>query len=214
MSKSAPLLIALLTTGLLATPLQAQWSVELRGGVNLGDLRIEADTGDEPVDLRTGILAGAIVSYQTDPHLRMRIGGLFSQKGGTQHQADGYEARVRLAYAEIPLGVQFFPTENERFQPFLAAGGFVAFETDCQLQAVGGGQTIDLSCSAEAADRKTTDLGLSLGAGAEIDLGAVVLAGEAGYAFGFRDISHTSSATVNTRTISLSLGLRYVFAGR
>jgi Outer membrane protein beta-barrel domain len=204
-------LLTSLVLGLLPLPLHAQIHVGLQGGVTLGDLVIDTDTGSEDVNRRSGAVAGLLVDYPVSPHVQLAVGGRLTQKGGTLPQGGGVDALARLSYAEVPLFVRLLPSAEGRVRPYLSAGGYLAFEASCDLQLDGGGQVVDVGCE-EAAARKKTDHGFLFGVGAQFDFGSVGMVLGADYALGLRNISHTASATEKTRTLAVTAGLSYTIS--
>ena len=205
-------LLTSVVIGLLPVPLRAQIDVGIQGGVALGDLVIKTDAGSEDVNRRAGVVAGLLLDYRVSPRVQLAIGGRLSQKGGTLPQGAGVDALARLSYAEVPFFVRLLPSAGGRVRPFVSAGGFLAFETNCDLRLEGEGQAVDIGCE-EAAARKKADHGLLFGAGAQVDLGSLDLVLGADYSLGLRNISHTTSATEKTRTIALTAGLSYTLSG-
>jgi len=204
--------LTFLILGLIPVSLRAQLNLGARGGLSLGHQKVDATTGPEDVNARSGVVAGLTLGYQVNPHVQLALGGRIAQKGGTQAQQGGVDALLRTTYLELPFSVQLFPSNADAFRPFVSAGGFLAFETDCDLRLEGRGQSMDVGCE-EAADREKTDFGVLLGGGSVVDLGGPALMLEVEYALGLRDVSHTPSATVKTRTIYLTAGLKYAWQG-
>lgn len=218
------------------TPVSAQTTVSLMGGLNRTSLDLDAPgagTGFfEPLNRRS---VGLNASLPVSDRFAVRLGGSYSQKGGsldvmgilssvagvgvvpenpTSELDDlDFDAALEMDYLELTALAELrFPLSGERVWGHLLAGPALARRSSCRM-AVSvreGGTSLRETedCDIIDLDAKHFDFGIAGGAGIEIGLTGRVNA-QLGvlYILGLLDNSEDASDTLKHRTLTIRAGL-------
>lgn len=170
---------------LIASPLQAQTTLGVKGGVNVANVSTNVDLPDV-IDSKTGFVGGGFVTLGLGSLFAVQPELLYSQKG---FQVDEFGETVKLNtnYIEIPvlLKAQF---KLAMLRPAVYAGPVLSFETGCSVSAL----ELSVDCGDEIADvgeRKTNEWGAVFGANFDFILGPVILILDARYQLGLTNLA-------------------------
>jgi hypothetical protein len=164
----------------------------------------------DDADRLTGLLAGVYVVKPIAGALAFRPELLYSQKGaeGSFDEEDvSGKAKIKVAYLEVPVLLQYEATESSDVRPHVYAGPSFSFKTTCKLEGSGGGVSVSFDCDDVELDVKSFDLGGVVGAGLTFPIGGLRAAIGARYQHGFTDL--TDDAVVRNRVLSLYAGLEF-----
>jgi hypothetical protein len=171
------------------------------GGVNVFTVSGSDATGAKS---RTSFFAGASLTVPLAQRLFVQPEVLYSGEGATYTDTSG-TATLKLAYLEIPvlLGVDFSsgPTSSVR----IFAGPAVGFKVSCSAELTSGGITLSGSCASGTV--KSTDYGVTGGAGFTMHLSRFNLNVDARYTLGLAKI--VSGADVKNQGFSIGAGLSF-----
>ncbi len=171
----------------------------LKGGLTASTLNVEERRGIE-VSSIWGAAAGIFVGKPLTDSLGLQIEALVSQRGARDETA-GRSTTVRLAYLDVPVLLRVGNTQSDRLHAHAFAGPTFGFKlkADGPNDSIfGGGNT--------TGEVKAFDLGLTLGAGFDVDRISV----DARYTFGLRNVAVApSDGVVKNRSFALLLGYRF-----
>jgi hypothetical protein len=181
--------VCLLTAPLGVAVGQAQRAtVGAELGYSRSDLRGADATG---VTVREGALTGVYLEAALAGRLSLRPELLFALKGGratTALEGGGTALLdINLAYLEMPILFKITPLRR-RVRPVLFAGPAPALQIGCDFQVILPNQPVSATCAEAGFSVRQLDLGLVVGAGAEIRWGQSALSLEARYTSGLRSI--------------------------
>jgi hypothetical protein len=133
----------------------------LMGGVNIFTVGGSDATGAKS---RTSFFGGASLMVPLGQMFFVEPQILFSGEGAT-YTDTSVTSTLKLSYVQVPvlLGVNIGGTERSGLRVF--AGPMVAFKVGCTAEGSGGGLTVSGSCSDIGLDVKSTDFGVTGGAG-------------------------------------------------
>jgi hypothetical protein len=169
---------------LIATPLQAQTTLGVKGGINVANVSTNIDIS-ELVDSRTGFVGGAFVTLGLGSLFAVQPELLYSQKGFKAEES-GQSAQLGTNYIEIPvlLKAQF---KLAMLRPAVYAGPVASFETSCNLDVVG--VSFDCDDGEGFVDRKKNEWGAVFGANVDLLLGSITLILDGRYQLGLTNLA-------------------------
>lgn len=173
-----------------------------RAGVNLANVAIDGDDSSPSFDTRTGLVAGAFVTWQAVSWLQVQPEVLYTAKGASL-ELDGIDARLVLEYVEVPLLARV--TRRVSGAPvYVVAGPALAWRLGAKSRTVFSGATEEIDL---ADDVESFDLGIVAGGGVEV--GRFVI--DARYTFGVRDIDadRTDAVSIRNRVLSVTAGFKF-----
>lgn len=173
-----------------------------RAGVNLANVSVDGDDSSPSFDTRTGLVAGAFVTWQALSWLQVQPEVLYTAKGASLEQ-DGIDAQLLLDYLEVPLLARV--TRRVSGTPvYVVAGPALAWRLRAKSRAAFSGATEEIDL---ADDVESFDLGIVAGGG--VDVGRFVI--DARYTFGVRDIDadRTDAVSMRNRVLSLTAGFKF-----
>jgi hypothetical protein len=217
--------IILVMAMLVAVPVMAQdkqISFGVKAGVNMANLALDPEPIKGPDNLM-GIAAGGMLSFNLSPSLCLDGEVLYIQKGASMDSESEFcssESDLKLTYISISPMLRFkFHTAS--FTPYLMGGAEfgILMSAKSTGTSICGGDTEDFDVDVKDY-YKSSDLGVSFGAGVEFPLGTSALFFEGRYAMGLSDISDTpsdmtaaadtgSDSSLKTKGIYLFGGLRF-----
>lgn len=193
--------------------LAQQLSVGARGGYVRSTLSWD---GTEPVETswNPNFHVGAVSRLEIHRIFALQLEVWYVEKGsGARLPAESADGDFEVSYLEIPLLVQFrVPlSPDSRVAPRLFAGPSVAYELDCGVSLVIGGDEVNWDCDDPNIDvqRKTTAFDLVFGAGIDIEAGPGAILLDAMYDLGLtnlNDAPETPDDTIKSKAWMLSLG--------
>ena len=79
-------------------------SVGVKGGVSFTTLSPPVRENNVDLDRRTGIVAGAFITWPFAEHVGLQLEGLYAQKGTAFHRpGSGFTGTTKLDYFEVPI---------------------------------------------------------------------------------------------------------------
>jgi hypothetical protein len=209
-------LVALALVALAAAPVQAQRyggpplaqraayssiSAGLRAGLNVATLY-----GDDVSEAgaRTGFSGGLFLTYSLTPIVAIQPEILFSAKGA-EIDRDGFspmgvgEREYTFGYLELPMLARVNVPLRSAARPYLIAGPALAIKLYGDLDEEDLGESL-----------KGSDLGVVVGGGLDVGLGARRVVLDARYTFGLNDVFDVvgdPEAKNGALTISVGVGL-------
>ena len=132
---------------------------------------------------------------------------------------EGVELDLRLDYLELPLLLVLPLRLESGASPYFFGGPTFAFETACELSAEGPGIEITFDCD-EGEDfdievlRKTTDIGIALGAGVDVPAGPGSFLVEGRYTLGLTNIDDSEDDdAIKNRSAAVMIGYSFPIGG-
>jgi hypothetical protein len=190
------------------------------GGGNLASLSTDAKDAKLGTLTRWGV--GGALEWDVTPNLAlatrpMYVGGGTNIKtmpglGDVSAQGKGSYARTELGYIELPLLIKYsFATEGAR--PYLIAGpslGLLRSAHSVYKLGNAAEQSDDIK-----KDFKTTDIGLSAGAGVGANIGQAYVFAEGLYGFGLTNINKDKAeGTGRNRGLQVRAGVTVRLGGK
>lgn len=218
LSPTAIFLLAFLILGAGVSPAHGQVDIEpgVKGALNLADLR-----GDDAQFLlqdeqdpsrRTGVAVGGFAQVNLDETFGLRPELAYVQKGASAEtevqppggQTQTVEATLRIDYIELPVLGTVALREEGDVRPVLFAGPALAFNVSAEQELEADGETETADFSDAISD---VDVGLHLGAGADVPTGAGTVTLDARYELGVLDLPDEGDADIQNQGIRFSVGL-------
>jgi Outer membrane protein beta-barrel domain len=200
---SSLMAVALVSNGSVA---MAQGvSIGVKGGVSFTTLT-SAVSENVDLDRRTGIVAGAFVTWPLAEHVGLQLEGLYAQKG-TAFDQPGFTGTTKLDYFEVPilLVASTAPSHSggTSFQFF--GGPSIAFKVSAKSSGSFEGETVDVDIPDEWIEG--VDWGVLAGAG--VTFGHISVEGR--YTFGLSDVNGDPEAPTKVRNGSAAVlaGFRF-----
>jgi hypothetical protein len=180
-----------------------------KGGLNIAN--IDTDEPDFDSSTRTGIVAGAFVSFGLTDMFYLQPEVLFSQKGFSQEES-GADLTAELDYFQIPVLLKaVFPIEDSPIRPGVYAGGAISFESSCEVSGEMDGVSVSADCDAGdlELEREKTDFGVVFGAEVQYDAGSFTILLDGRYDLGLRDLDKDEELSTKSRTWSFMAGVGF-----
>jgi hypothetical protein len=177
----------------------------VKGGVIFATLSDDSSQ-DVDLDTRTGIVAGAFVTWPIRERISFQVEVLYAQKGAAFNQA-GIKATTELDYVEVPLlfVASTAPSRSggTSFQFF--GGPSVAFKVSAKGSGSFQGEAVDVDIPDDQIN--SVDVGVVVGAG--VTFGHVLVEGR--YTFGLTNINNATSdpTEVKNRSVAILAGVRF-----
>ena len=191
--------VALVTVTFLPVAAAAQTPITfgVKAGVTASTLSAN-DTADLDVKTIWGAAAGVFLGKNLTPNLGLQLEGLVTQRGAKDNTFGG-DAKIRLAYFDVPLTVRYGSTTTNETHYHIFTGPQIGFKLKAEnTDDVFG--TTDIDDEVEA-----LDFGWTLGAGVERNR----LSLDARYTFGLMNINAASSdEPVKNRSFMVLIGFR------
>jgi hypothetical protein len=177
------------------------------GGVNIFTFSGSDATGAKS---RTSFFAGASLNLPLSSSVFVQPEALYSGEGG-KFESAGTTDELKLAYLRVPLllGVDLTPSARTGLRIF--AGPVAGFKVSCDAAETTGGTTTSASCSSiPGLDLKSTDFGVTGGAGLTFHMPRFNINVEGRYTLGLAKI--VSSLDVKNQGFSIGAGLSFPLA--
>ncbi|MFN2603707.1 MAG: porin family protein [Gemmatimonadaceae bacterium] len=192
-------------------------TIGVMAGVNYSKVSQDPESSDVSFEYKPGFVGGVFLGIQVNDWFSIEPEVLFSQKGSKvkgKGNNSALEGSVRINYIEIPVLAKFwFPVSNPGVKPFIFGGPEVEFKVSCTAEgailAVTGSEDCDKTDN--EINLKSTDFGVTGGAGVQFRAGGQDLRVDARYTFGLTDINDSSAASDNreikNRAFAVTVGL-------
>lgn len=188
------------------------WSIGPEVGVNFSKWGSDADDSD----YKTGLLAGAFVTYSIQNTYGFSAKVLFSQKGAAytlSAPGDDTDVKAQLNYIEIPITARVFFNREGTIRPNVFLGPSFGFLTGAKVKVEDGDyenyEDIDDNIDSYKDVYNTFDLGIAAGLGLNIKVGEeMYFIIDARYTYGLTDIAKGGS-DVNNQAVAVSAGLSF-----
>ena len=191
--------VALATVTFLPVAAAAQTPITfgVKAGVTASTLSAN-DSADLDVKTIWGAAAGVFLGKNLTPNLGLQLEGLVTQRGAKDNTFGG-NAKIRLAYLDVPLTVRYGSTTTNETHFHVFTGPQVGFKLKAEtIDDVFG--TTDISDDVES-----MDFGWTLGAGVERNR----LSLDARYTLGLMNLNATSPGdTIKNRSFMVLIGFR------
>jgi hypothetical protein len=176
----------------------------VKGGVSFSTFS-EDSAQDVGLDRRTGIVAGAFVTFPVE-RFSVQLEGLYTQKGAAFSES-GITGTTKLDYFEVPVLFVFSttPSGSAGTSIQLFAGPSVAFKVSAKGSGSFDGETVDVDIPDE--DIEKVDLGVVVGAG--VTFGRLSIDGR--YTIGLSNLNGAASdpTKVKNRALAVLAGVRF-----
>ncbi len=160
------------------------------------------------VKAKPGFHFGLLAGVKVKGILYLNTGVIYTDKG-----FDSDDEKLKIGYVEVPFLLSLnWPA---RLSPRLFVGPVVSFETKCNSSRVPGFDELSCDHPLASVQRQKTDIGLALGGGVGLPLGAGSAFFDLWLNQGLRDISlePRPSGWVRNQALILSAGYRYPLGG-
>jgi hypothetical protein len=205
------LVLALVLTLGTAVSAGAQTAVGIKGGVAIANFSVTENghPPETPYEARNGILLGGTVEIGLTPWLAVQVEGRYSQEGSRQTEM-GTTASVRLAYLSFPVVAKArIANESSPVVPYLFAGAFVGFKTQCSVE-VEGAISLDLACEELDVSPPSNDYGALFGGGVEVSAGQGALTLDGGYSLGRKNLADGLGVDAFSRVLAVTIGYKFI----
>ena len=196
-------------------------------GVNLANVSVSPKPPEWDISTRTGLVAGGALLIYLGPNIGLQVEPAYMQKGSKVKIEEGnqkIEATLHANNLDIPVLLKISLGQGSA-QPYLIAGPTLGFKLgDAKLvldKAIVDGQDvtnlIPEDQKEEKLDTKSTEFGVSFGAGVMFPVGNNQLFIEGAYNLGLTNMAETDESDeiqdVNTRSIQFKVGLLFSLGG-
>lgn len=206
--------LAVLAALAVATPLTAQTSFGVRGGMTLSTLAASEEDEDFELSYVTGFHLGITASLGSGGS-GLFLSAAYAQRGSTLtvdipgglDSGESLEATIDLAYVDIgafgriPIGGG----------PYLLVGPTLGLRIACSTSFSGQGVSVTNDCGEGLEDDpyKTFDFGVTGGAGISFGVGGRNMVVEALYGFGILNLIDDDDESVNNRGLTIRAGVDF-----
>jgi len=173
-------------------------------GLNLANASVDPDPEGVSFDAVTKFGAGGIMIYPLSEVLGLQVEAMYLLKGSKAEIdffGDVFDLELNLAYLSIPVLVRFdFNSENA--STYVVAGPEIGILLSAETKFD------DLSQDVKD-DFKSLELGLNIGAGVSMNMGATPMFVEVRYSLGLSNIEDNDDVTTKTTGIQLFVGMMF-----
>ena len=228
-----PTLVTAVFLTLEATPVRAQATLSLTGGVNLATLHDSDETLSPGLESLTRMSIGLAATLPVSDRFGVQIGGRYAQKGGRLNvlrviatmdytpseigeipPGSSFDADYEMDYVELSaLARVGFPLSGDRVSGHLLAGPALGLQSSCAgVVSVSGPDVLAVNlsrdCDEPDNDFQKIDVGLAGGAGIDIGLTDSIDA-HLGllYILGFSNVFEDVGGSVKHRVLTIQTGL-------
>jgi opacity protein-like surface antigen len=165
-------------------------------------------TGSDATDAKykAGLAVGLALSRDIAPSIFFAPEALYSMKGAS-FSSGGVTDRFKVNYLEVPVLFGYRFDTHSQTQPYVVAGPTVGLMLSCNLEETSGSTTQSASCKDLGIDTKSTDFGITGGAGVEFPLSSMTLTLTGRYTIGLSDV--VSNFSVKNSGFSFTAGLMF-----
>ncbi len=205
---------ALAAAVLLAAPLRGQvTAVGVRGGLSVATF--SGSEAGSPGN-QAGFVVGGFATLPIGRLLAFQPELLYPPKGA-KWDVPGISSTgsVKLHYLEVPLLVRVnIPASADgAFTPYIAAGPFFALKARCEISVEDQNTTIITGCDDPLLEGsvkfKSTEAGVTFGAGTDVRIGKTSLVFDGRYDLGLTEVDAASPPTdIRNRAFMFTVGVR------
>lgn len=153
-----------------------------------------------------GICGGVSLEYKLASSVGIQFEALYMLKG-VKYSVDIVDASFKLSYIEIPVTLKLAPNMQGNFKPNFFGGPYLGLLASAKLKASGGGA----SASVDVKDAfKSTDFGVTFGAGFENAMSGGAITFDARYDLGLSKVFKTETGLTN-KTAGFHFMIGYKF---
>ncbi len=206
-----------LSAGTAVAQIPAVPGLPIRMGFEVGANSASVGGSDvSNISSRTGLMAGATLTFSLPADWAFRTGALYSMKGWQNVDATtGDNAEAKVGYIEVPVLLTYEFRNPSPVTPYLGGGAGFSIRSSCNLSANSftTGSSGDISCAdAEklaggSFSFKSFDTGAIGAGGVSFQLGAPVLSVGARYEYGLTAIMKNLDA--KNRVLTFTAGLSW-----
>lgn len=131
-----------------------------------------------------GIGGGALFEVKPAPSFAVQFEALYMLKG-VKYSEGSATAKFKLSYIEIPVTLHVVPNVKGMLKPNIFAGPYVGFLASAKLKGEGGGASAEVDVKDAF---KSTDFGVTFGAGFDYMVGKNAITFDARYDLGLSKI--------------------------
>jgi len=191
-------------------------TIGVMAGVNYATLSQDPQSREVTFAYKVGLVAGGFLGVQVNDVFSLEPQALYSQKGskvkGTGTNAS-LEGGVRISYIEVPVLVKYWiPVSDAQVRPFVFAGPEVEFKVSCTAEGAILAVTGSADCDKTGSEikLKSTDFGVTGGAGIQFKAGNQVVRVDGRYTFGLTDINDSGDTRkIKNRAFAATVGLGF-----
>ncbi len=231
--KRLSVMVLVMVLGLVFTQDLHPKGFGIKSGANFANVYNVEDSIDYKT--KTGFIVGGFYRFDLDNHLAIQPEAYFSMKGtkvGYEETYDSYGSRItetyeytfKFNYLEIPILLKYKIPTSRKLKPNLFVGPCMAFKLSARLTGSykyednyaytgdSGYNSYAAEVDEELDDIKTTDFGLVMGAGLDIEMGSSSLVIEARYNLGLTGLSKFADASdpvAKNYAFTLMLGIAF-----
>ena len=173
-------------------------------GLNLANVSVDPDTEGFSFDAVTKFGVGGIMLYPLSEVLDLQVEAMYLLKGSkAEFDFFGtvFEVELALAYLSVPVMARY-NLGSEDTSPYYVVGPEFGFLLSAKSKFDGEEEdTKD--------DFKSLDLGLNIGAGVSMNMGATPMFAEVRYSLGLSNIEDNDDTTTKTTGIQLFVGMMF-----
>ena len=197
--KASSLIAIVLLIFIVASPLQAQWSVGGLLNINNTSFSVDPKPNSAEYSSRFGLGIGVVLDRPITRQWSLHAEPMFVQKGGNT-EVSGDDVKLKVSYFELPIMIKYNLQATESLVPYAMAGPSLGYLLSAKAKYEGGkddvkGQFEDL------------DFSLGFGGGVSIPRGNLTLFVEARYLLGLANINAEDDViTVKNRGVQILFG--------
>jgi hypothetical protein len=196
--------ILVASTGAFA---QLTWEIGAKGGLSFSDFIGDDADSTGVTDMRMGFVGGAFVTAHINDDFAVRVEGLYVQKGTTCDEL-GIDEKIKLDYFEVPILAVIKLPASEKFEVNGFAGPTIAFNITSEYTAEGDFMGTPIDITEDLEDVKSTDFGLTVGAGFAYDLGSAKIVFDGRWVYGLTSIDDsTEDFNIKNSSFALRAGI-------
>ena len=169
------IIIAALLFNIFFSPAAASAAPKIIGKGLMAGINVSRILGSDISELwvsKKGLVVGGFLVIGLNEHLAIQAEILFSQKGAIYENVNkkNYTSSMSLSYFDVPVLANFYVpmSAGAKFHPYLFTGPSLALKIRGRYTETVQGETTE----SEMQDLRAVDLGLIIGAGMNVDLGA------------------------------------------
>ena len=174
-------------------------------GLNLANASVDPEPEGVSFVAVTKFGLGGIMIYPLSEVLSLQVEAMYLLKGSKAEIdffGEVFDVKLNLAYLSVPVMVRY-NLGSEDTSPYIVVGPEFGFLLSAKTK-VGDEPEEDAKD-----DFKSLDLGLNIGAGVSMDMGATPMFGEVRYSLGLSDIDDNDDGTTKTTGIQLFVGMMF-----
>ena len=173
-------------------------------GLNLANASVDPEPEGVSFVAVTKFGLGGIMIYPLSEVLSLQVEAMYLLKGSKAEIdffGEVFDVKLNLAYLSVPV-MGRYNLGSEDTSPYIVVGPEFGFLLSAKSKFNGEEEDIK-------DDFKSLDLGLNIGAGVSMNMGATPMFGEVRYSLGLSDIDDNDDGTTKTTGIQLFVGMMF-----